>query len=120
MDGFYEGWVIGDSGPISTGTFATFDEMDDNADSENGFRGSENTGPALPGEDFFNNAPAGENFPLDVRGRTVVISIEPVPDNDPAPFTLKPLVSTAGNETAPATHQFNLNLQSFPTGNVSR
>ena len=103
----YEGWVVGDGDlPLSTGTFTAFDTQDD----FNGFSGAENTvGPPIPGEDFFLNAPSGETFPLDVRGRTVVISVEPVPDNSPAPFAAKPLVGTAGQETAPATHEFGQN-----------
>ena len=113
----YEGWVVGDAGPISTGVFTAFDT----ADSSNGFSGTQNNaGPPIPGEDFFNNAPAGEVFPLDVRNRTVVISVEPVPDNDPAPFVMKPLVGTAGMATAPATHNFALNLSSLPSGTVTR
>jgi len=113
----YEGWVIGDSGPLSTGTFTEFA----NRDSFTDFSGTEfNEGPSVPGEDFFLNAPAGETFPLDVRGRTVVISVEPVPDDSPAPFAMKPLVGTAGNETAPSTHPFGLNLASLPTGSVTR
>lgn len=116
----YEGWVIGDSGPLSTGTFAAFDVMDDNAGAATSFSGTERLGPPLPGEDFFNNAPAGETFPLDIRGRTVVISVEPVPDNSPAPFLLKPLLGIAGDETAPASHAFGLNEASFPAGNVVR
>ena len=116
----YEGWVVGDSGPLSTGTFNSFDQMDDNAGASTSFSGTEQLGPPLPGEDFFNNAPAGETFPLDVRGRNVVISIEPVPDNSPAPFVLKPLAAIAGNGTAPDFHNFNQNLSSFPTGTVTR
>lgn len=115
----YEGWVIGDAGPISTGTFTGLNERDSN----NMFSGTENNaGPPIPGEDFFHNAPAGETFPLDVRGRMVVISIEPVPDNSPAPFVLKPLAATVPTDaaTAPTTHTFNQNLGSFPTGTVSR
>lgn len=115
----YEGWVIGDAGPISTGTFTGLNERD----SSNEFSGTENNaGPPIPGEDFFNNAPAGETFPLDVRGRMVVISIEPVPDNSPAPFLLKPLAAMVPAEaaTAPTTHAFGQNLGSFPTGTVSR
>lgn len=115
----YEGWVIGDAGPISTGTFTDFGDRD----SGNPFSGIEaNAGPPVPGEDFFLNAPAGETFPLDVRGRTVVISVEPVPDNSPAPFLLKPLLGTlaADAETAPATHDFGQNLGSLPTGTASR
>ena len=116
----YEGWVIGDAGPISTGTFSAVDTMDDNAGAATSFGGTEQLGPPLPGEDFFNNAPAGETFPLDVRGRTVVITVEPVPDNSPAPFVLKPLAAVSGNETAPNFHAFNLNTVSFPTGTVTR
>lgn len=116
----YEGWVVGDSGALSTGTFSSFDTMDDNAGASTSFGGTQQLGPPIPGEDFFNNAPAGENFPLDIRGRTIVISIEPVPDNSPAPFLLKPLVGTAGNDTAPTTYNFGQNLGSFPTGTASR
>lgn len=113
----YEGWVVGESGPITTGVFTDFDGRDD----FNLFSGDEfKLGPPIPGEDFFLNAPAGETFPLDVRGRTVVISVEPVPDNSPAPFAMKPLVGTAGQETAPATHNFGQNLGSLPTGTVTR
>lgn len=113
----YEGWVVGDSGPISTGTFTVFNTMD----SGNPFSGTQNNaGPPVPGEDFFNDAPVGETFPLDVRGRMVVISIEPVPDDSPAPFVLKPLVATAGQATAPASHSFGQNLGSLPEGTVTR
>ncbi len=115
----YEGWVVGDAGPISTGTFTEFGVRD----SGNGFSGTENNaGPPIPGEDFFNNAPTGETFPLDIRGRMVVISVEPVPDNSPAPFLLKPLVSSVATDaaTAPITHDFGQNLGSLPTGTVTR
>lgn len=113
----YEGWVVGDNGPISTGTFTAFNTMD----SSNGFSGTQNNaGPPIPGEDFFLNAPTGETFPLDIRGRTVVISVEPVPDDSTAPFAMKPLVGTAGQDTAPNTHNFGQNLSSLPTGTVTR
>lgn len=115
----YEGWVIGDAGPISTGTFTEFGTMD----SSNGFSGTENNaGPPIPGEDFFNNAPMGETFPLDIRGRRVVISVEPVPDNSPAPFLLKPLIADVASDaaTAPATHNFAQNLGSLPSGTITR
>ncbi len=112
----YEGWVVGDSGPLTTGTFTAFNVVDDLAL----FSATMQAGPPVPGEDFFMNAPAGETFPLDIRNRTVVISVEPVPDNSPAPFALKPLVGTAGTETAPSTHPFGLNLGSLPSGTVTR
>jgi hypothetical protein len=75
--------------------------------------------PPVPGEDFFNNALSGVTFPLDVRGKAVVISVEPVPDNSTAPFALKPLVGVSGQETAPTTHDLDQNLNSLPTGNIS-
>lgn len=111
----YEGWVVGETGPITTGTFTAFDVADDSAP----FSG-EASGPPVPGEDFFSNAPDGETFPLDIRGRTVVISVEPVPDNSAAPFAMKPLVGTSGDETAPTTHDLALNLSSLPSGTVTR
>lgn len=114
----YEGWVVvPEVGPISTGTFTNVEGTDDS----NGFSGSQNNaGPPIPGEDFFLNAPSGFTFPLDVRGKMAVISIEPVPDNSPAPFLLKPLAGLAGQETAPSTHNLNLNLGTLPTGTVTR
>lgn len=114
----YEGWVVVEgSGPISTGTFTEFGAVD----SGNPFSGTEyNVGPPIPGEDFFNNAPDGFTFPLDLRGRTAVISIEPNPDDSPAPFAIKPLLGAIGQETAPSTHDFMPNLSTLPTGMVSR
>ncbi|WP_250432733.1 anti-sigma factor [Hanstruepera flava] len=112
----YEGWVVGDSGPLTTGTFNVFDM----ADAAAPFSETVQPGPPVPGEDFFLNEPAGETFPLDIRNRTVVISVEPVPDNSPAPFAMKPLVGTAGMATAPAVHDFGQNLGSLPSGSVSR
>jgi len=116
----YEGWVVSDNGPLSTGTFTGFDVRDDNAEDPNGFSATVFPGPPLPGEDFFRNAPEGVTFPLDIRNRMVVISVEPDPDNSPAPFVLKPLVGTAGMETAPTSYTFGLNAASFPSGSVSR
>ena len=117
----YEGWVVVDGiGPLSTGTFTAFDMADDNAGDSGSFGGTENNGPPIPGEDFFNNVPSGFTFPLDIRGKTVVISVEPFPDNSPKPFLLKPLKGNAGQDTAPATYDLTFNNASFPTGSVSR
>ncbi len=114
----YEGWVVVDGvGPLTTGTFTSFTTVDDS----NQFSGTENNaGPPVPGEDFFNNAPAGFTFPLDVRGRMTVITVEPDPDNSPAPFTMKPLGALVGQETAPVTHDLIYSSDSFPTGTVTR
>ncbi|TYA65958.1 anti-sigma factor [Seonamhaeicola marinus] len=86
----YEGWVVFDGTPVTTGTFTAADAADDNA-ATSIFKGDAGNGPAYPGEDYLQNAPAGLTFPTDLKGRTVVISVEPDPDNSAAPFTLKPL-----------------------------
>ncbi len=86
----YEGWVVIDGQPISTGRF-TDPAM---ADDFSGFSGDQG-GPPFPGEDFLVNAvnaPEGINFPLDLSGAPVVLSVEPSPDDSPAPFAFKPLV----------------------------
>ncbi|MGB1211385.1 MAG: anti-sigma factor [Lacinutrix venerupis] len=86
----YEGWAVIDGTPISTGTFTDASMADDNA-ATSPFKGDSGNGPGYPGEDYLQNAPAGLTFPTDLKGQTIVVSVEPSPDNDPAPFTLKPL-----------------------------
>ena len=86
----YEGWAVMNGMPISTGTFLDPAMADDNA-ATSPFKGGANNGPNYPGEDYLQNAPAGLTFPTDLKGSTIVISVEPYPDNSPMPFTLKPL-----------------------------
>ena len=86
----YEGWAVIGGMPISTGTFLSVNDFDDNA-STSMFKGNSGNGPAFPGEDYIQNAPNGLTFPTDLRGTTIVVSVEPVPDNSANPFTLKPL-----------------------------
>ncbi|WP_343329875.1 anti-sigma factor [Polaribacter staleyi] len=86
----YEGWVVIDGTPVSTGTFTAVDAADDNA-ATSPYKGSVGNGPAFPGEDYVTGSAAGVDFPTDLKGKTVVISVEPSPDNSAAPFTLKPL-----------------------------
>lgn len=89
----YEGWVVIGSSPISTGRFLAVDMADDLAP-HSGPMG----GPPAPGEDLLVNPPAGEAFPVDLRSATIVVSVEPEPDDGPAPFTLKPLVGQVPND----------------------
>ena len=113
----YEGWVVIDGTPVSTGRFSSATGADDNS----GFSGDE-PGPPFPGEDFLQNAPDGLSFPTDLRGATAVISVEPVPDNSPAPFTLKPLVGPVAidaPEHSPLT-MTNSATDTNPTGTVSK
>ena len=98
----YEGWVVFNGTPISTGTFTSVSAADDNA-STSPYKGTTGDGPGFPGEDYVMNAPSGLTFPTDLKGKTVVISVEPYPDNSTAPFTLKPLAhmipANAANHT---------------------
>ena len=108
----YEGWVIFDGTPVSTGRFTDVAA----ADSGNPFSGP-NPGKPFPGEDFLGNAPAGLTFPADIRGMGAAISIEPVDDDSPAPFVLKPLVGSipADGETM-VNYQLDNQAGGFPTG----
>ncbi len=86
----YEGWVVDNNLalPISTGTFS-----DANGPDSDGAGPAAGPGPAFlfPGQDFINPA---RDLAMD---HTAVISVEPVPDNSPAPFTLKPLLRPIAN-----------------------
>jgi len=113
----YEGWAVIDGQPLSTGTFSAVDMADNSAP----FSGM-SAGPPYPGEDFIINAPAGLTFPTDLSERTIVISVEPVPDNSPAPFTLKPLLGQVPTMAADRT-LYNLGnnaVATNPSGSVSR
>ena len=84
----YEGWAVIDGQPVSTGRFVDPGAADDFS----GFSGPLGN-PPFPGEDFIVNAPGGLEFPTDLRGDTVVVSIEPADDDSPAPFAFKPLAA---------------------------
>ena len=112
----YEGWAVIDGQPVSSGTFT----ITDIADESDQFSGP-GDGPPFPGEDFVANAPSGLTFPTDLSGMTIVISIEPSPDNDPAPFMYKPLVyvvpsGALDHETYTMVNQVD---STFPSGMAS-
>ena len=112
----YEGWVVIDGTPITTGTFTQLNAADEAAP----YSGAV-LGPAFPGEDFLTNAPTGLTFPTDLRGKTVVVSIEPFPDNSPDPFTLKPLASMIPSTLSGNPESIANNVSaSFPSGTVTR
>lgn len=111
----YEGWVVVDGVPLSTGTFVSVSGSDEAAP----FSG-ENPGPMYPGEDFLENAPDGLEFPTDVRGKVAVISIEPFPDNSPTPFTLKPLAGMIAEDAMEVQEIQSNVVASFPEGIVTR
>lgn len=96
----YEGWVVDTSGeapaPISTGTFTAVDAADSNGAGE---AAGEGGAPPFPGEDFID--PARDL----TTSHMAVISIEPSPDDSPAPFQLKPLATPISDAVGGANPQ---------------
>jgi hypothetical protein len=108
----YEGWAVIDGIPVTTGKFLSTS----GADSFNGYSSTQSA-PPFPGEDFLINAPAGLTFPTNLRGMTVVVSIEPSPDNLAAPFSLKPLrANVPSGATDHSTLPMSNNSSTIPTG----
>lgn len=96
----YEGWVVGMDGPISTGQFT----MAEGADSDGaGEAAGPDDAPPFPGQDFIDPA-------MDLLSGMVVISVEPVPDDSPAPFAIKPLIDSDVEDSGAGTLQ-DLELQ---------
>ena len=115
----YEGWAVINGTPVSTGQFTDAAA----ADLDAAFSGTDAAAPPFPGEDFINNAPSGLTFPTDLSGQTIVVSIEPQPDNSPAPFALKPLVGSSPSTGTQIGLPYDLTNQAastFPTGMVTR
>jgi hypothetical protein len=113
----YEGWVVINGIPVTTGTFLLANVADEAAP----FSGNL-PGPPFPGEDFIMNAPSSLIFPPDLNGAPVVITIEPSPDNSPAPFSpLRPLVGAVPvGANVHTTYSMSNNAATFPTGSASR
>ena len=108
----YEGWIVDGGGPVSTGRFT----MPSGADSDlaGPAGGPDGNGPPFPGQDFVTPA-------LNLIGLTAVISVEPDPDDSPAPFALKPLVAqTIGAALAPTLQPMTNNAAATnPTGTAT-
>ena len=107
----YEGWAVINGVPVTSGKFTALDTADESAP----FSGPQ-AGPPFPGEDYLENAPARLTFPTDLSSQTIVVSIEPEPDDSEAPFTLKPLVGDVPAKALDHTvYNLSQNLASFPT-----
>ena len=91
----YEGWVVGSDGQVSTGRFVTPAGADSDAA---GPAAGPAMSPPFPGQDFITP-------PRDLVGHAVVISVEPQPDDSPAPFALKPLVDGSADDVGPGVLQ---------------
>lgn len=107
----YEGWVVGEGGPVTTGKFLDVAAADfDGAGPTSGPDGF----PPFPGQDYIDPL-------MSLIGYAAVITIEPMPDNSPAPFALKPLVDMNIEDVGIGVLQsMNNNVGSFPTGSASR
>jgi len=111
----YEGWAVIGGTPVTTGAFTAVDQADEAAP----YSGTE-AGPPFPGEDFLMNAPSGLTFPTDLSGATLVISVEPDPDDAAGPFTLKPLMGTAPDPAEDhMTYDMDNMAASFPTATAT-
>lgn len=81
---------------FSTGRFLRADTADfDGAGPGRGL----GTGLGFPGQDFITSYVGGPPPPVDLRYRTFMVTIEPVPDNSPDPFSLA-VLSTQSPRTA--------------------
>jgi hypothetical protein len=110
----YEGWVVDTSGgapmPYSTGTFAMADGFDSD------MAGPMGGGPAFPGQDFVAYQ-GGPVLDLASGDFAAVISIEPVPDNSPMPFQLKPLAGMIAQGAGDGCVD-NQTMATFPSGHA--
>jgi len=114
----YEGWVRIDGKYVSTGTFTSMT----GADSSAAYSASTLPAPDFPGEDFLTDAPAGITFPVDLRGKYVMITLEPNPD--PAVGVPSPFVLLEANIASDAIDHQTYNMSStvsssLPTGTVT-
>lgn len=73
----YEGWVVIDGQPLTTGRFRRADRPD----LFSGFSDTQGIAPSFPGEDFLRDPPVrvfpGLKFPLDLVGQSAMVTIEP-------------------------------------------
>ena len=75
----YEGWIKVNDKYYSTGTFYSTTTADDTSR----YGSTEQLGHPYPGEDFLINAPSELTFPLDLRGKHLMVTLEPEDDFDP-------------------------------------
>jgi hypothetical protein len=81
----FEGWVERGGTRVSTGHFL----RGDSADLQNLYAVNPDSVFSIPGEDLLNNPPPEfEDTVKGVLNSTVMITLEPLPDNDPAQFPM--------------------------------
>lgn len=114
----YEGWVMFNNIPVSTGKFTDAGSLDES----NIYGGSEDPFP-YPGEDFNNPAvaPTGVNFPQDLKGKVTKITLEPFPDNSSDPYNMVILIDTISNPSVTnINYKLNTSLENLPSGSVTK
>jgi hypothetical protein len=110
----YEGWVVVNDVPLTTGKFTSVTGEDES----HPYSGPK-MGPPFPGEDYLQKAPSGLTFPIDLSGAIIVITIEPNPDDNPAPYPLKPLVGTVPISAQDHFTYMTNQAGTFPTGTAT-
>lgn len=86
----YEGWIVDADGPIAIGRFTDVANLDHDGAGEGA---GPDEGHPFPGQDFIEP-------PRSLYAHAVVVSVEPEPDDSPAPFQLKPLMTPEVPEVA--------------------
>lgn len=108
----YELFLVVDGEPLTLGRF----NDPEGADTTNRFSGEEEA-PDVPGEDFLVDPPEGLMFPLDLGGRRLLVTLEPVTDDAAGPTQFIVLEATlpaglTGGETISMTNR----AAEFPSG----
>lgn len=108
----YEGWVVVNGMPTTTGRFSQ--AMGADSDGGGPYKGPMGT-PPFPGQDFVMP-------PMSLIGGAAVISVEPEPDDSPGPFTLKPLIGhmIADDMGTHMSQMMDNHAGDFPTGMATR
>ncbi len=113
----YEGWVVDVSGgspmPYTTGTFTTAEGFDSDE------AGCNAGGPPFPGQDYV-AFQCGPVLDLDSGDFAAVLTVEPVPDNSPNPFMLKPIAGMIPLDGLMGVNMMdNQVAATFPTGTAT-
>lgn len=112
----YEGWVLFNGTPISTGKFSDPGAADEAAP----YSANEMPYP-FPGEDFNKNAPSGLTFPSNLAGKTTKITLEPEPDFSTLPYNISLLDAIIPNPAVTKTTQMmNVTTENLPKGTITK
>jgi hypothetical protein len=109
----YEHFVVINGMPVTMGRFRTTNTKD----LRNPWSGPLNSeAPAVPGEDFLANAPAGLTFPADLSGSQLLVTLEALYDDRVEPSQLVVLEGTLPTVVGGEIIQLANQTANFPTG----